>query len=193
MSDTQKIRSSETPARMINDVLDLSKVEAGKMKLFLRLRRAETSWRTVVATRPPPRREERNRLECTARRTSADPGRRHEGAAGAADSALQRREVHGEGAFARRGARDRRHGELGRLPGPGHRDRNDPRADREALPGVHPGGRQHHAQVRRDRAGPRSLSKVLRHDGRRHQRGKRSWERVDLHRPAARRHRELRR
>ena len=48
-----------------------------------------------------------------------------------------------------------------------HRHRHDARADRPALPGLHPGRRLDHAQVRRHGAGPGDHPAALPHDGRR--------------------------
>ena len=64
VSDLQKIRSSgKHLLGLINDVLDLSKVEAGKMKLFLETFDVATLVQDVVATAQPLVEKNGNRLE----------------------------------------------------------------------------------------------------------------------------------
>ena len=64
VSDLQKIRSSgKHLLGLINDVLDLSKVEAGKMKLFLETFEVATLVQDVVATAQPLVERNGNRLE----------------------------------------------------------------------------------------------------------------------------------
>ena len=72
VSDLQKIRSSgKHLLGLINDVLDLSKVEAGKMKLFLETFDVANLVEEVVATAAPLVEKNGNRLEV---RCAADVG-----------------------------------------------------------------------------------------------------------------------
>ena len=109
VSDLQKIRSSgKHLLGLINDVLDLSKVEAGKMKLFLETFDVANLVEDVIATAQPlveKNGEPARRARRAGRRP--DPRGRHEGAAGPAEPALERGEVHREGDGLARGRRAR--------------------------------------------------------------------------------------
>ena len=101
-------------------------------------------------------RERRAHGRCAAART------------GPHQSAVERRQVHAQRL---RQAHDRRRGpRCGHrdvaLHDPGHRHRHDGRTDRSTVPGVHAGGRLHHAQVRRNRARPHHFQEDRRIDGR---------------------------
>ena len=67
-----------------------------------------------------------------------------------------------------------------------HRHRHDARADGQAVPGVRPGRRLDHAQIRRHRARARDQPALLPDDGRRHHGGERAGPRLDLHHPRCR-------
>ena len=75
---------------------------------------------------------------------------------------------------------------LDRVQRPRHGHRDDRGAAREAVPGVHPGRRRHHAQVRRHRARAGAQPAVLPDDGRRRHRGERAGPRQHLHHQASR-------
>ncbi len=66
-----------------------------------------------------------------------------------------------------------------------HRHRHDARADGQAVPGVLPGRRLDHPQVRRHRPWARHQPALLPDDGRRHHGDQRAGPRLDLHHPPA--------
>ncbi len=136
-----------------------------------------------------PRAEEREPPRGPVRsRRRRDAGGPDQAPPGALQPPLERLQVHRAGR--RDGGRhaatgDRRGRRLDRLRGPGHRDRDDARADGAALRGVRPGRRVDHAPLRRDRPRPRPLPPALPDDGRRHLGGERAGPREHVHDPAA--------
>ena len=83
---------------LINDILDLSKIESGKMDLFLEDFDVRSLVRDVQSTIHPLVAKNQNRLEVhLAGRRGGDARRRDPGAPGALQPAEQRLQVHGEG------------------------------------------------------------------------------------------------
>ena len=139
---------------LINDVLDLSKIEAGKMELFLEDFDVRALVQDVESTIRPLVEKNQNLLEVNC---PADIGTIH------ADLTRVRQILFN---LLSNAAKFTQHGRVGlevfplRLAGRGldrvrggrHRDRADPRAAAPALPVVLPGRPLHLAQVRRARA-----------------------------------------
>ena len=160
--------------------------EDGALPRVLRRRAARAGRRGGArAPRAEEREPPRGRVRSRRRRDARGPD---QAPPGALQPPLERLQVHraGRGHGERHAGRgDRRRRRLDRLRGPGHRDRDDPRADGAALRGVRPGRRVDHAPLRRDRPRPRALPPALPDDGRRHHGGERAGPREHVHDPAA--------
>ncbi len=157
--DLQKIHArGQAPARsLINDILDLSKIEAGKMELYLETFDVQSMVRDVVDHHPAARREERQHARGHLRRrprARCTPTSRR-----CARSLFNL--LSNASKFTRAGSitlavsRRGRRGDWIALPRHRHRHRHERRAAGEAVPGLHPGRRLDDAEVRRHRAGPR--------------------------------------
>ena len=195
--DLQKIpEAGQHLLGLINDILDLAKVEAGRMDLFLEDFAVADLVRGVAAVAAPLARQRGNRLvvDCPeglgAMRSDLTKVRQAlynllSNAAkfterGQITLTAAREPGEGEGEGTRRGR-----GRLARLPGRGHGDRDDPRAAGAPVRGVHPGRGVDHAPVRRHRPGPGPDPPLLPDDGRRRDRGERAGRRLHLHHPPA--------
>ena len=125
---------------LINAVLDLSKIEAGSMELYLEDFEVPTLVRDIAAVIHPLAEKNRNRLEVRCAPDAGEHARRpHQGAPGALQSPQQCVQVHRgrHGGARRRAGRGRRR--LAHLRGDRHRDRHDARADGAALRELPPG------------------------------------------------------
>ena len=163
---------------LINDILDLSKIEAGKMELYL-----ETF--DVPELVDEVRRHDRSRWSSKNgnRLTWSVPptvGSMHADATKVRQSLFNllsnacKFTKNGEVAL-RVGARvDATAASVAQFRVERHRHRHDAGAAGQAVPGVHAGRRLHHAQVRRHRPGPRDQQALLPDDGRRRHGDKRA-------------------
>ena len=173
---------------LINAVLDLSKIEAGKMELYLESFDVARLVQDIAAVIQPLAAENDNRLEV---RCPDAIGSMH------ADLTKVRQALFNllsnACKFTERGAVTLAVSrELGgrsgvvRLRGQRHRHRHDARAARPAVRGIHPGRCRHHAPVRWHRPRPGDQPAALPDDGRRRHRRERGGPRQHVHDPAAR-------
>ena len=173
---------------LINDILDLSKIEAGRMELNLDSFALPPLIDEVVKTIEPMAAKNGNQIavHCDAAigMMHADQMRRP---AGAAQPPEQRQQVHRKGhRHHRRAASEQENGRdwitlavadtgIGMTRG----------ADGQAVPGVFPGVLDHGEQIRRHGPWPRDQPAFLSDDGRRHHGDKRAGRGLDLHDPPA--------
>ncbi len=152
---------------LINAVLDLSKIEAGKMELYLESFDVAALVRDIAAVIQPLAGKNANRLEL---RCPEDVGTMR------ADLTKVRQALFNllsnACKFTDRGTISLGH-------------RHDTRAARAAVRGLLPGRRGHHAQVRRDRSRPGAEPAALPDDGRRRHRRERGGEGKHLLHPAS--------
>ena len=184
LADLAKIHSAGRHLlSLINDILDLSKIEAGKMDLFVEDFELRPVVEDVVSTAQPLAEKTGARLE----------------ASGLEDLGVMRSDVtrvrqvllnllsnackFTQGGTVTAGRRAR--GRAGALRRVGRRDRHVARAAGAAVPGFHAGGGLDLGTLRRDRPRARDQPPVLPHDGRRHRGRERGGEGLHLHRPAA--------
>ena len=123
---------------LINDILDLSKIEAGKMELFLESFDVSKMIDEVASTIQPMVEKNANTLHIRARGESGDDARGpDQGAPGSVQSAVQRGQVHPRRKH-HPGGRAPTHGRrrVDRLPRDRHRYRHEPGANPQALSGL---------------------------------------------------------
>ena len=179
---------------LINDILDLAKIEAGRMDLFPEDFAVADLVQGVAAVAAPLARQRGNRLVGgLPGGPGRDARRPDQGAPGPVQPALQRGQVHRagrdhphRGPRAGRGRGGRRgRGRLAGVPGGGHRDRDDPGAAGAPVRGVHPGRGLDHAPVRGHGPGPGPDPPLLPDAGRRGVGGERGRHGLHLHHPPA--------
>ncbi len=176
-------RAGDHLLHLINEILDLSKIEAGKLELHVEDVGLAAAIQDVAQTAEPLAARNGNQLtiDCPEAVGSlrADSTRLRQIVLNLLSNACK---------FTERGEV-----QLGgpRRPGLGHdqrrrhRHRHDARAGQEAVPGVQPGRRLDHAPLRRHRPGPCHQPPARAPDGGRHHGRERSGRRHDLHGPAA--------
>ena len=173
---------------LINDILDLSKIEAGKMTLCVEPFDVTTLITDVVGTAQPLVAAHRNQLQLE---ISSDAGRMRSDATKLRQVLLNL--LSNAAKFTDRGritisvARETRDGRgwiVIRVKDTGHR--HDRRTGLAAVRGFHAGGYIDHATLWRHGPRARDLAALLPDDGRRHHGGKRTGTRLDVHRQRAR-------
>ncbi len=177
-------KSAESLLGLLNDILDLSKIEAGMMSVEPHPFVLAEAVRDVVHLLGPKAHDPQVRLAGRARPRAAPRGRgrRRADPPGAHQPRRQRAQVHPEGA----GHRARRAGAAGRGPGAdrvlGHRHRHRHSAGeaRAGLREVHPGRRLDDPPLRRHRPRAGDLAAPRRADGRLARRSERGRRRLDL-------------
>ena len=168
---------------LINDILDLSKIEANKMEVFLETFDVAALLRDVEATVAPLVAQNGNRLVRDARGDLGDDAfRPDEAAPEPLQPAVQRSEIHRVRNHHAEGEAQQEAGRrLADIRRQGHRHRHDGGAAGAPVQCVHPGRRLDHAQLRRHRPRPQHHPKLLRHDRRHRPRRERAGPRLDLH------------
>ena len=173
--------------QLINEILDLSKIEAGRLELDSEDVEVAPVLREILVTAEPLAAQNGNRLEIApCRRSRPDAGRSASPAANRAQSVEQCLQVHRAWhGHARCVARKDGRGRLARRRRDRYRHRHDPRAARPAVPGVHAGGRVDHPEIWRHGSRARHQPQARPPHGGRHRRGERTGRGLALHRPAA--------
>ena len=163
--DLDKIRAGgKHLLALVNGVLDLSKIEAGKMELYLETFDVASMVKDVAATVQPL--VQKNGKRAGAATARAGLGTMH------ADLTKVRQVLFNllsnaskfteHGTVTIRGAgEEEAGGRLDHVPRDGHRHRHDAGAGGEAVPAVHAGRRIDDPEVRRHRAGPGDQPAVL--------------------------------
>ncbi len=167
---------------LINDVLDLSKIEAGKMGLHLERFRSRAMIQEMSSTFQPTVAKNENTLGApSCRRSRHDESGCDEGAADPLQPLEQRMQVHRprHHLAARRAQSDWQPG-LDPLPRSRHRHRNQPGAAGQSVQGVRTSRRFHCPKIWRDRPWARHQSSLRPVDGRNTSVWKANKERVPL-------------
>ena len=166
---------------LIDNVLDLSKIEAGRMQMFAERVDVAALIADLVTVAEPLMKKKDNRLvvECDgdlgALNTDATKVRQV-----LLEPALQFGQIHrAQHRHAHGGGRPRRHD--GTVLRAGYRYRHDARTAGTSLRRVLAGGSRHLPALRRHRVGTRGQSSARPHPGWRHYGRKHAWRRVDVH------------
>ncbi len=184
VTDLRKVQSAGRHLlSLINDVLDLSKIEAGRMEISVEEFEVAEALQELLGTLGPLAQDRHNTLSLR-----VDP------AIGTMRSDLTKvRQVlfnllSNANKFTEKGtvvlgARRESQGgiRLDRVHRAGHRHRHRAWRGRAPVPGLPASRRVDHAQVRRDRTGPGDLPPLLPDAGRVHQPRQHPWRGIDLH------------
>ena len=189
-ADLQKIHGAgKHLLTLINDILDLSKIEAGKMDLYLESFDLRALVEGVRELARPLIEANSNRLSVD---LPADPGGMRADLtkvrqclfnllSNAAKFTKKRRDRAACAARVSRRSGRKWRARVDRFRGQGQRHRHDARPGFGPVPGVLAGRCLDHAQVRRHRPGPGADAAVLPHDGRRRDRSQRAGGGQHLH------------
>lgn len=188
LPDLEKIQSAGRHLLgLINDILDLSKIEAGKMELYLENFQVDAMLQDVINTVQPLVAKNANQLVIEKSEhlgeMRADLTKLRQALFNLLSNASKFTE-NGTitlAAIRERGGRDR----LAHLPGSGYGHWHDPGATGPALSGLYPGRCLDHSQVWRHRPGADNQPALLPDDGRRHLRDQRVRPGLYLYHPAA--------
>ena len=180
--DLQKIHvSGQHLLGLIDDVLDLSKIEAGRMQVFAERIEIAALISGVVAVAEPLTKKNNNRLVVESNgATRSTQHRRHQGPAGDSEPALQFGEVHRTGNHHARGRGQSRWHVAGVL-GARHGHRHDAGAAGTSVRGVFAGGGRHLPALRRHGPGTRAQPPARPHPGWRYLGRQHVRRRVDVH------------
>ncbi len=186
--DLEKIeRSGGMLLELVNQVLEYSRTEAERVQLHAEAFDARAAIEEVISSVAPQAAKNRNRLQATGEPgpfpVSTDLLRFRQSLLNLVANACKFTEG-GDvlGGTAARG------GALGRVAGrerAGHRDRHQRGAAGQAIPGVRPSRRLHHAQVRRHRIGTGHQPETVPPHGRGYYRRKPTREGLQFHHEAA--------
>ena len=174
---------------LINQVLDLSKIEAGKLELNPQTVQLAPLIEEVIGTARQLAEQNKNRLVVDAQENlgalTVDP---HAAAADPAQSAEQCLQVHQGGRGQAAGKQGRQRPRLDRAVRFRYRHRHDAGAAGKAVRGVHPGRCLDRAAFRRHRPWPCHHPQARPHDGRRRDSDERAGQRLGFYSaPAGRR------
>ena len=172
---------------LINEVLDLSKIEAGKLELNVEAVDLARLIDEVIGTAGQLAEKNKNRLIVEAQENlgalTADSMRLKQILLNLLEQCLQ---VHERGRGGIAGAQGGGRARLGRACGRGYRHRPDRRTAGETVSGFHPGRFAHCAPLRRNGARPCHLAQARAHDGRRRDRGERAGQGLGVYGAPAR-------
>ncbi len=180
VADLEKINTSgKHLLELINTLLDISKIEAGKMDIHLETFSVADMVKEVTAVIRPLAQKNSNRLEVQCDNDDGlDERRPDQGPSGSVQSAEQRLQIHRawDGGYAGR-ARELGGDGLAFVPRARYRDRPDGRANRPVIPGICAGGGFNRTQLWRHWARVGAKPTTVPHDGRRYRGRKQSGRR----------------
>ena len=156
------MEKGENLLQLITSILDISKIEAGRVRLVLSDVDATQIMRDAVATVLPLARKKGLKVACERGRDAARPGRPRQAPPVPREPLLERGEVHARRAGPSRVSAEALAGRPARHPRRGQRHRHRRGAPREGVRRLLPGGRLLHPRVRRRRPRPRHREELRR-------------------------------